>query len=119
MDGGDLTVVASSFTSNVAGSVTPLPPPVPPFYPAMGSLGCLHDAPSAGPFPAISLVVGVAVLLQTGGAVYFDGQGVLTISGSNFNSNTAGDGDAVDWGGLSPEYYTNEEANAAFGPTSG
>ena len=70
-----------------------------------------------GPSPHSSLIV--VVLLQDGGAVYFGGVGVLTISGSSFNSNTAPFGAAVFWGGRSTEYYTNEEANAAFGPASG
>ena len=71
------------------------------------------------PSPHFSLVGGVVVLLQYGGAVFFESQGVLTISGSSFNSNTGG-GEAVYLRRVAnPQFYTNEEANAAFGPASG
>ena len=70
------------------------------------------------PSQHFSLTVGVVVLLQAGGAVYSSGQGYLTISGSNFNSNRPGDG-TVFWFEHSPVFYTNKKANAAFGPTSG
>ena len=62
--------------------------------------------------------------MQIAGAVYIydDGEGMLAISGSSFNANTAGGsygGDAVWHQGHSPEYYTNDEANAASISTSG
>jgi predicted outer membrane repeat protein len=54
-----------------------------------------------------------------GGAVFFGGA-TLAITASTFTANTASDDDhaAVVWGGHQdgPVGYTNEEANAAFGP---
>ena len=69
--------------------------------------------------PSLHFHVVVVVLLQAGGAVFCTGE--LTISGSSFNSNTAPTGSAmrVSRGEYLREFYTNEEANAAFGPTSG
>ena len=80
--------------------------------------------------PSLHFHVVVVVLLQAGGAVFCTGE--LTISGSSFNSNTAPTGSAIqvsrkeystNEGGFgevySREHYTNEEANAAFGSTSG
>eukprot|EP01051_Picozoa_sp_SAG22_P003870 SAG22_NODE_196_length_15552_cov_971.604543_2_plen_907_part_00 len=57
---------------------------------------------------------------SSGGAISFGQTTGLTISATTFIANTAENGGpALRWDGHSPRFYTNDEANAAFGGGAG